>query len=363
MRHDVNPCQKLLRRGITLAALLALTAAVVTAQDWSGRGRAQGRVTDGETGQPLAGVKITLLKDGVEGQGPPPLWTDKKGRWTYLGLVNGSWTVLLDLAGYMPSRGAIQVSEFQAGKPANVEMRPIPKDTGKEAADERRQRLNEGNQLLAAGKYAEARAAYEDVLAELEDEASKLEIRQAIAQTYYGQKDYATARGIYQEVMASIEDVTKHPPLLQNIARSYYEEGDVDQAVATLEQALQVAPGDVATLQLTINLLVASDREDEAQKFVALLPAGEKVDPNALLNMGIKLYNENDLDAALEKFNRAVEENPNLADVYYYRGLVYLAQEKSAEALADFKKLLELKPDHPNAAEAQQFAEYLESKQ
>lgn len=364
MRNDVKPIRKKLLRGIVLVTVLALAgAAVVAAQDWSGRGRAQGRVTDSETGKPLAGVKITLLHNGVEGQGPPPLTTDKKGRWNYLGLGNGSWTVLLDLEGYMPSKGSIQVSEFQAGKPANVDLRPIPKDVAKEAADERMSRLNEGNQLLLAGKYAEARAAFEEVLAEIKDDSSKLELQQAIAQTYYEEGNYAKARGIYQEVLAAIEDTTKHLPLLQNIARSYYEEGNVDEAIATLEKALTIVPDDVQTLQLTINLLVAADREDEAQTFMARLPEGEKVDPNALLNMGIRLYNENELEGALEKFNRAVAENPNLADVYYYRGLVYLGQEKNAEALADFKKLLEIQPNHANAAEAKQFVEYLESKQ
>ena len=37
------------------------------------------------------------------------------------------------------------------------------------------------------------------------------------------------------------------------------------------------------------------------------------------------------------------------AETYYYRGLVYLNQGKIAEALADFKKLLEIQPDHANA--------------
>ncbi len=362
MRHDDKPLQEKLLRGVALVTLVALLAvAAAPAQDWSGRGRAQGRVNDEETGKPLEGVKITLQKGGVEGQGPPPLTTDKKGRWNYLGLGNGNWTVLLDHEGYVPSQGSIHVSEFQAGRPANVELRPIPKDLAQEAADERMNRLNEGNQLLMAGRYAEARAVFEEVLAEIEDESSKLELQQVIAQTHYEEGNYARARGIYQQVMAAIEDATLHPPLLQNVARSYYEEGNVDQAIATLGKALEIVPEDVATLQLTINLLVAADREQEAQDYMARLPEGEKVDPNALLNMGIKLYNENELEGALEKFDRTAAENPNLADVYYYRGLVYLNQGKNAEALADFKLLLEIQPDHPNADEVRQFAEYLES--
>ena len=47
--------------------------------------------------------------------------------------------------------------------------------------------------------------------------------------------------------------------------------------------------------------------------------------------------------------------NPSLADAYYYRGRAYLASGKSAEAKADFQKLLELDPKHSNADEAREF--------
>ena len=79
------------------------------------------------------------------------------------------------------------------------------------------------------------------------------------------------------------------------------------------------------------------------------------MDPATLLNIGIKYYNEGKMDEALAEFDRVVGENPTLADAYYYRGLAYLAQDKAAEAKADFQKLLELDPNHANADEAREF--------
>ena len=69
----------------------------------------------------------------------------------------------------------------------------------------------------------------------------------------------------------------------------------------------------------------------------------------------IKFYNEGKMAEALTEFNKVVGENPNLPDAYYYRGLAYLASGKSAEAKADFQKLLDLDPKHANADEAREF--------
>jgi len=311
---------------LALAVVLALAfSSLAAAQAWAGKGRVQGKVK-GPDGTPLEGVKVTLLKDGVEGQGPEPLLTDKKGNWSYLGLAGGSWAVSLEYPGMLRSEGTVHVSEFQVNPLVKIEMKPIPEEVlAKAAADERRQLLDQGNALLAEGKLAEARATY-------------------------------------MEVMDKI-DPTQHPALLRGIARTYYQEGNVDQAIAALEQALALAPDDADTLRLAINLLVASGREGDAQVYMERLPEGSKMDPNTLLNLGIQHFNDNDFEGALGYFDKAVKENPNMADVYYYRGLTNLNLSHNEQAKADFAKLLEIDPNHANAGEAQQFLEYLNSQQ
>jgi regulator of sirC expression with transglutaminase-like and TPR domain len=63
---------------------------------------------------------------------------------------------------------------------------------------------------------------------------------------------------------------------------------------------------------------------------------------------------------AMGHFSSVVEDNPDLADGYYYRGLIYLQQGDSAAALADFQRFLELDPEHAEAATAREFLSYLE---
>jgi len=315
-----------IRTLVASAALLA-AASLASAQGWAGKGRLQGQIKNQE-GEPIQGAKVTLRHVDYPDEGPEPLVTDKKGRWAYLGLTGGDWKIVIEAEGYVGSEGSARVIEtaFGPGEMIRVELRPIPEEVkrSREGA-EILSWIEEGNSLLDAGKYAEARAEYERALEKLEE--------------------------------------TDKPAVLRGVANTYYREGAVEEAVATLKQALEIVPDDAGTLQLLITLLVNEGREEEAQTYMAQLPEESRLDPDTLLNMGIKRYNEGNMDEALKFFDRAVSENPELATAYYYRGLVYLGQENAEAAIADLTKLLELDADHPNAAEARQFLEYLNSEQ
>ena len=115
--------------------------------------------------------------------------------------------------------------------------------------------------------------------------------------------------------------------------------------------------------QLLIDLLVRADREDEAEAVMATLPEDAKVNADTLLNLGIDSYNGGELDEARSYFDRAAAENPDNATAYYYRGLINLNQSQNDAAIADFHKLLELAPEHPQAEEVREFLKYLEPQQ
>ena len=302
----------------TLICVLALPALPAAAQDWTGRGRLQGKIED-ENGEPVEGATVTLLNNDL---GPEPLTTNKKGRWGYLGLRGGTWTVQIERDGFIPSEGVVSVTEFGVNPSVDVQLRRIPEEMLREAAAQQSLALlGRGNELLAEGKPAAARAEFETALAALDEE--------------------------------------NHPPVLMGIARTYYQEDNLEQAEATLHRVLEVDPDHVEALKLLSSMLVATGREEEAIIFMDRLPEGELLDADAYLNVGIDLYNKGDLDAALEEFGEVVERFPELSAAYYYRGLVLLGQKKNDEAAADFEKLIELEPDGPRAAEAKEFLSYL----
>lgn len=309
---------------LLMLLLLAGAGLPASAQSWAGRGRMQGELKD-EQGKPVEGAQVWLrmgenpIDPSNPGEGPKPVTTNKYGKWSFLGLAQGTWRVLIVKDGYLASEGQVKVLEGGAPPPPIVTtLKVVPKEAQQAAkGNEALQALERGNTLLTQEKYAEARAEYEKAIAQL--------------------------------------DPANHPPILRGIARTYYQEKQPEKAIDTLKQALTLKPDDVESLRLIVNLLVATGKEQEAQQYMAKLPQGTTVDPATLLNIGIKHYNEGKMAEALAEFDRVVKENPTLPDAYYYRGLVYLASGKTAEAKADFQKLLELDPNHANAKEAQEF--------
>ncbi len=328
--------------------LLLLFASPSISQVWAGRGRVLGTVTDHEK-NPIQGARIILLRDGEKGQGPEVILTDEKGKWGYLGLRNGQWTIIVEAEGFIPREGSVKVSEFKSGKDLAVSLDPIPVDA--------QGLFDGGKSLVQQGKFVEARAEYEAALEGVEG-ANQAPIFMEIGHSYLMEAKYKDSRKYYEKTLALLKPEDQ-APVFRAIAESYNASGDVDKALETLDKSLALTPGDPGTLRAIIAFLVDAGREDEAQVYMDQMPAGETLDPNTLLNMGIKAYNEGEIEKSLGFFDRATNENPNLADVYYYRGLARLNGNDTEGAKADFSKLLELAPDHDRAEEAKQFLEYL----
>lgn len=340
---------------LLFALVLVLAAPMAQSQEWIGRGRAHGVIRD-ENDQPIEGAKVTLHLPGQPEEGPDPVFTDKKGRWAVGGLEGGPWTVIIEVEGYLLSEGSFNVDEFRAARPLVVNLTPIPKeDLIDQRAAEAKLQLDEGNTLLQEGKYAEARGKYEQALTNLEPEYHPL-VLQGIASTYLGEENTEQALATLEQALALDPG---NPDVLRAQARAYYQAGSVDRSIGSLQAIVAGNPDDVATMQLLIDLLVREGREEEAATYMAKLPEGQHLAPDTVLNTGIALYNNNDLDGALAQFDRAVEENPDLPDAYYYRGLVNLGKGNNEQAAADLTKFLELAPDHAKASEAREFLKYL----
>jgi len=363
--------------------LLAITVSPLAAQDWAGKGRAQGLVKD-EAGKPIEGATITLKFPANNPiGGPEPLLTNKKGRWSFLGMQGGNWKVLIDKEGFLPSEGALYVNEFQPGQAVVI---TLERDLASS--------IQKGEQLLEAGEFAAARVEYEKAMPAMDD-VGKARLRSRIGDTYMSEGDFAAARAEYSASLPFIAPEEQTHIRLQ-MANSYQQEGDYAKArseyeaiipglspegqaqvlrtvalgygmqgnnaaaIETLERVVALAPPDPAVLQLLADLLMREGRAGEAEKYMDMLPEDVELPTDMVLNMGIRLYNEGDVAEALDYFERAVEEHPENPEGLYYRGLAYLSQGRNDDAKADFHKLLEIDPDSPHKAEVEEFLKFLE---
>ncbi|MCG8459569.1 MAG: tetratricopeptide repeat protein [Holophagales bacterium] len=349
---------------VLLAVLLLSTslAAPSWSQDWKGRGRISGVVESSE-GEPIQGAKVHIRFRGQEDVGPKAVKTDKKGRWAYMGLSSSPYTLIIEADGFVPAEMQIRVNEYAQAPPPPLEvtLRPVGETEAGGESERLMGLIEHGNQLMQDGQFTEARGKFEEVLQSVEDPAQRWPIELAVANTYLNAEQPGEARTRYQALLAGAQEPADQVQIHKSIARAFYMEDDIDASMASLETALALAPEEVSTLKLIVDTLLAAGREAEAEPYMARLPATEKIDPNVLLNLGITAYNSGEMDTALEKFQTVIDSYPDNASAFYYLGLVQMGQEKNADAMASFEKVLELAPDHPNAAEVQQFLEYLGS--
>ena len=306
-------------------AITLLTLALppgLLAQDWAGGERAQGIVVDA-TDAPIQGATVTLRYELSPENGPKPLTTNKKGRWSVIGLKPGPWLIEVAAEGYIPRKAQFTVYDTGANETVKIDLAEVPAEV-KEAA-----RRTEANALLARGNEL------------------------------VGQERFAEARAEYEQVLTLLPEA-EHAPILAGIASSYFKEDDAAKGNEVLARALAVDPDDASALRLKIAALAAEGKEEEAREYQARLPAEAELDPNAELNLGVMRYNDGDMEAAAAIFEKVRDAHPEIADAHYYCGLVYLARPDNPAALTAFREVLRLEPGYAKAEEIRGFIDYLE---
>jgi tetratricopeptide (TPR) repeat protein len=64
------------------------------------------------------------------------------------------------------------------------------------------------------------------------------------------------------------------------------------------------------------------------------------------LNAGYNFYKQGDYNNALAEYNKAIEDDTNNNEAYYYRGVIFSKIGENDKALPDFKQSIELYPYH-----------------
>ncbi|HXK09946.1 MAG TPA: tetratricopeptide repeat protein [Vicinamibacteria bacterium] len=295
-----------------LVALVALTSAPASAQDWrAGTGRLEGRVLDA-AGKPLVGAVVKLE---LPGRGGTELRTDAKGRWAILGLTGGEWVVELSAPGYVTRRATVALSE-DARRPPYEARLERPADSG--PPPEAVAVLAKAEAARKDGRLAEARAEYEALRAMRPELAGRID--QEIGMTYVAEKDYA--RGL-EHLLKALAAEPDRAPLRAAAIQAAFEAG---QPTKGKELLAGVDPGGIQ-------------------------------DPDIAFNFGIDLVNAGDARQAIPWFTRAVAIDAQYVDGYYRRGLAHLQLGEAAESRADFRKVAELAPGTPQGEMARKALE------
>lgn len=331
-----------MRRSILSFFVVMLVATTVMAQAYRGGGRLQGVVTD-PNGKPVAGAKVTLFSLKAQA-GPPPLTTDKSGKWAMLGLVGGKWNIDIEAPGFQLTKGSVELSELQRIPPVKTTLEPAVVVPAEEAPVAKpgipQEAVDAVNAAQALVDEAEGRTL---ALEPLTEERKK--------------QLYANAAAELEKGLALIPDdadnAKTRTQVRQLLAQSYYKTGDVKKSIELLRSVVAAAPENVGVQLLLANLLLEDGRLEEGRAALANVPASAMTDPTAYINVGILFMNKSQLQDAYGYFDKAVALDPNRGESYYYRGLSLLQQQKLKDAKADFEKVVALAPESSEAKDAQ----------
>lgn len=305
-----------MKKTVLLCSVILVCAFALAAQDYKGKGRLGGIVTD-EAGQPLEGVTVNLFS--VKAQGGLTVKTDKDGKWLGAWIRSGAWNVDFEKIGYAPKKISVEISESKKNPDITIALTKIE---GLVITDETRDLLGKGNELFEKNDYAGALAAYQEIIAKFPD---AFPIYMNIGNCYFAQEKYDLAEENYLKLLG--KDPQKAEAIIA-VGNCYANRGDTAKALEWYGK-------------------VEFERIE---------------DPIVLYNLGTNYYNNAKFDDALRFYQKAVEKQKDSLDALYQLGLTYLNLQKNAEAVSTFEDFLKIDAESPRAAQVKSFLEYLKKK-
>ena len=163
--------------------------------------------------------------------------------------------------------------------------------------------------------------------------------------------------GNYSEALESylaITPATKDS--LLGIAACYQGLKQPDNAINYYKQAEKLAPND-NQIKYYIGAIYTEKGDYKNAETYLKLVSKQVPQANELLNFinqkssmdtleaAIKDFEAADYTSSLTKIAQVLEKEPSNAYAYYYRGMVYDAQNKRANAISDYTKVIELAPE------------------
>lgn len=178
----------------------------------------------------------------------------------------------------------------------------------------------------------------------------------ADASSSYENKDYKKALSQYLAVAPANEDS------LLGAAACYQVLENFDKAIEYYQKAEKFAPNN-SEIPYYIGYLYSEQQkwleaESYLKKAIKLNPQSEAKNllPYVMQNFSIAalgdaiaLYEKNNFESALTKFNEVIKKEANNAYAYYYRGLIYDEQKKPQLAINDYLQALKFSNELPIA--------------
>ncbi len=321
---------------------------LLVAVEASAQVRVQGTVVD-DKGKPVKGAKVILMSE--RGGSLPALTTDGKGKWAALAPIGGPWNIDVEAAGFVTSKGSMELSEVQRTPPVKTVLQRAQVAQPEPEAEP-------SSQTIASTVPPEAVAAVkrgEEYIARAMGQTTGFEANAADGTPQVKVTDKTQ---LYKMAVVEFESAQALLPenlqIKQALSRAYYGAGQIKEALSLLRQVHEADPSNTGVALLLVNLYLEDGNLEAGKALLEKLPVGTLTDPTAVINIGILFKNKNKPREAQDYFTRAVSIDPNRGESYYYRALTNVQLERIKDAKADFEKVIQLAPESTEAADARE---------
>jgi len=152
----------------------------------------------------------------------------------------------------------------------------------------------------------------------------------------------------------------------QNLKEEKYE-NIIDDCTQEIEQNPDTSVGHLARLLRGTFYALRKQQSLAMDDLTVLIDGGDAIDAAVRVNALIKrasLYiqmckdPQKDPELSLADFGLAAEIDPNNSDIFNHRGQVYLLLEEMNKSIVDFKRAVDLNPNHPIAYAQKLYTDY-----
>ncbi len=204
----------------------------------------------------------------------------------------------------------------------------------------------------AAGSYLERLLALEQ-----STEAAERIFNQAV---YYAQS------GDLEKGRTMLESAIEMDPVLGQaylaLATLHLDDDQFDEALAVSDRLLAIEADNVDALSIRYEVFRRSgDKENLDLALRALQYADPQKIADAFFQQGSALFEENSLEAAADAFERVLAAVPDDPRTHYMLGKVLTSKGDYEQAVTHLKRFVELAPEDPDVAEAQEIIGYLDN--
>lgn len=187
----------------------------------------------------------------------------------------------------------------------------------------------------------------------LEYNPDSIELYSYIAPTYFQIKEYDKALKTYNMALARVDsaDIDMRSDLIGGKGDVYFELGDTARAFEAYDQALELNPGNTSILNNYAYFLAESNLElDKAESMAAKAVNANPQNATFIDTYAWVFYKKGDYAMALLYIKNAIAYDPSpSAEIHDHYGDILAKNDKLVEAVEEWSKALDAKPDNPEA--------------